>query len=150
MEEAGVAIPSFIQGISTWDPENRFWFYDGRSQSLLLFRAFQRGRLKKDRGGAGSSQSLLLFRAFQPCKASMAGGARRGGEVAIPSFIQGISTCALLGSGGACRLVAIPSFIQGISTLQRFRFRQSAFFTVAIPSFIQGISTGVILFHKRE
>ena len=112
------------------------------------------------------SQSLPLFRAFQ----------HQGGRylvvallnVAIPSFIQGISTlknieciCELVA------LVAIPSFIQGISTGEgkecmdspkmgcRNPFLYSGHFNmellllyaavipvVAIPSFIQGISTG--------
>ena len=62
--------------------------------------------------------------------------------IAIPSFIQGIST-ALEGvserSQNIC--VAIPSFIQGISTDREGREYIFDKDNVAIPSFIQGIST---------
>ncbi len=62
-----VAIPSFIQGISTLLNPSKFPS-GAMSQSLLLFRAFQR------RGGR-----RMTFREW----------------VAIPSFIQGISTLRL-------------------------------------------------------
>ncbi len=62
-------------------------------------------------------------------------------RVAIPSFIQGISTIYIQTIDNDLGDVAIPSFIQGISTYfldlsQRYVPRY-----VAIPSFIQGIST---------
>ena len=61
-----VAIPSFIQGISTGGEEKQS-FSMIKSQSLLLFRAFQRyERSVAQEGGQHTSQSLLLFRAFQP------------------------------------------------------------------------------------
>ena len=61
------------------------------SQSLLLFRAFQHDYYYNYRNLYWESQSLLLFRAFQRGggKAKQGGGER---IVAIPSFIQGIST----------------------------------------------------------
>ena len=87
-------------------------------------------------------------------------------NVAIPSFIQGISTDRSKGLRNNRNPVAIPSFIQGISTygnmlnynirifmsqsLPLFRAFQQGILDVlrrvepllvAIPSFIQGIST---------
>ena len=133
-----VAIPSFIQGISTRRggrnnlPFKRCrnpFFYSGHfnrrtgfgsttggmtSQSLLLFRAFQRAMADNIestlarrnpffysghfnmacRGGEKLlfklSQSLLLFRAFQ--LGNTCGYRHYWEDVAIPSFIQGIST----------------------------------------------------------
>ena len=120
------------------------------------------------------SQSLLFFRAFQlEAKAKRLRCKSR--RVAIPSFIQGIST---LYHPSLCLLtydiVAIPSFIQGISTvidndlgdmyyiksqsLLLFRaFQQggevvitSPSQDVAIPSFIQGISTDFLYEREKE
>ena len=87
------------------------------------------------------------------------------GIVAIPSFIQGISTGGAMGKAPHTSHVAIPSFIQGISTCLRrgngkspahgrnpFFYsghfnkleearKKGSLWGVAIPSFIQGIST---------
>ena len=72
---------------------------------------------------------------------------RGGGDllsVAIPSFIQGISTYDDRGSDfSPYYSVAIPSFIQGISTEERILPLLPPM-GVAIPSFIQGISTQLL------
>ncbi len=112
----------------------------GKSQSLLLFRAFQ---LYGNRGNVETyfmvwSQSLLLFRAFQRFAPSPFWRIIK--RVAIPSFIQGIST------------VCPQSFLENYKE-SRNPFFYSGHFNqlspdgdswkpvVAIPSFIQGIST---------
>ncbi len=94
-------------------------------------------------------------------------GREISGMVAIPSFIQGISTQKSRSYWGlgknccrnpffysghfnvsnklwwrlSCNYVAIPSFIQGISTLRLGDLEIGIAWVVAIPSFIQGIST---------
>ncbi len=71
-------------------------------------------------------------------------------RVAIPSFIQGISTFGeVVFYIKGYKYVAIPSFIQGISTdfLQGVSNPRKL---VAIPSFIQGISTSIITGEGRE
>ncbi len=112
------------------------------SQSLLFFRAFQ-----QPVGGGWQvcycqrlwSQSLLFFRAFQLCKIHYD---KVEECVAIPSFIQGISTAYIsLYQHGIVYLVAIPSFFQGISTACSQTELERPLL-VAIPSFFQGISTG--------
>ena len=62
-----VAIPSFIQGISTVAVEiDDGYLWEQQSQSLLLFRAFQHEAiLNVYKAPMPVSQSLLLFRAFQ-------------------------------------------------------------------------------------
>ncbi len=112
-----VAIPSFIQGISTAEMSesekiaaacrNPFLYsghfnlreleeeerYRVMSQSLPLFRAFQpyERHDRQYRVSVSTSQSLPLFRAFQLSRTNCSPFRRRDG-VAIPSFIQGIST----------------------------------------------------------
>ena len=60
------------------------------------------------------SQSLPLFRAFQHNDLGDMYYIKE--KVAIPSFIQGISTLAMAKVTMPALSVAIPSFIQGIST----------------------------------
>ena len=109
-----VAIPSFIQGISTKLVEEQEDRSIAPSQSLLLFRAFQ--------------QNPHLF-SQQPCK------------VAIPSFIQGISTISpwFRSSWSASR--RNPFFYSGHFNLRYLLRSKWEELRVAIPSFIQGIST---------
>ena len=137
------------------------------SQSLPLFRAFQHKYDLSFPFIIELSQSLPLFRAFQQEKAREFVRRRRESRnpflysghfnktdlslcnrftftgVAIPSFIQGISTDIIpLLICLPILPVAIPSFIQGISTGgHTFLRRILTYPTVAIPSFIQGIST---------
>ena len=61
------------------------------------------------------SQSLPLFRAFQHNDLGDMYYIKE--KVAIPSFIQGISTLAMAKVTMPALSVAIPSFIQGISTI---------------------------------
>ncbi len=108
--------PFFYSGHFNWEGEDWNEFYMMMSQSLLLFRAFQLSQSHSSLPPyGGESQSLLLFRAFQLLLLYPYMGEGRG--VAIPSFIQGISTHDR-GSDFSPYLVAIPSFIQGISTLR--------------------------------
>ena len=111
-----VAIPSFIQGISTSGEWEGVESNITQSQSLPLFRAFQ-----------------LIFSIWGICFSlicrnpflysghfnNLFGDEWTEGdlEVAIPSFIQGISTMSIEKVGFITPVVvAIPSFIQGIST----------------------------------
>ncbi len=93
---SNVAIPSFIQGISTHEVlEKEGEIYGGRNPFLY----------------SGHFNKLVV---------------RTGGFAPSP-------------------IVAIPSFIQGISTLLIAPFVPLILYGVAIPSFIQGISTGMSL-----
>ncbi len=90
------------------------------SQSLLLFRAFQQDRMggKGEHRCGGVSQSLLLFRAFQP------DGTRQEFSLALlPSQSLLLFRAFQHRSWQTVwrGRVAIPSFIQGISTLQDHR-----------------------------
>ena len=149
------------------EPSFKF-FTKAMSQSLPLFRAFQQNKREvwNKRYILGGRNPFLYSGHFNKILKKNIRN-RIIIYVAIPSFIQGISTLG----GGRYRErvegVAIPSFIQGISTrrwvswgvscfISRNPFLYSGHFNccphfgntcgyrVAIPSFIQGIST------KRE
>ena len=111
-----------------------------RSQSLPLFRAFQPACLFFQLYYMGQSQSLPLFRAFQLPEQRY-----KSWEeliyVAIPSFIQGISTLIVRGEGDYRDLQSqsLPLFRAFQQT--RDIFWEGEDWNVAIPSFIQGIST---------
>ena len=84
-----VAIPSFIQGISTRKDFSKEGIYNCRNP---FFYSGHFNNREED-GGMGEnqkSQSLLLFRAFQLMERRVLCICEV--EVAIPSFIQGIST----------------------------------------------------------
>ena len=111
-----------------------------RSQSLLLFRAFQNNKLASHRGSAVAIPSFI--QGISTKSGNLERRNRLFLPVAIPSFIQGISTFPVLYRGiPLICLVAIPSFIQGISTKSMHLLGLGRPQPVAIPSFIQGIST---------
>ena len=86
---ASVAIPSFIQGIST----AMSWVFqdiERWSRNPFLYSGHFNSEEASDSEGYVVSQSLPLFRAFQPYASLWL--LRRSSQVAIPSFIQGIST----------------------------------------------------------
>ena len=139
MLESYVAIPSFIQGISTKNLKpHKHQIY---SRNPFLYSGhfnYKRSKFAKNLIKE-VSQSLPLFRAFQLWFTQNTPPLVIG--VAIPSFIQGISTCFSTERFSPEKVtVAIPSFIQGISTIHVWT-PSTPEEEVAIPSFIQGIST---------
>ena len=141
---SAVAIPSFIQGISTGGtPLWRCSPMESRSQSLPLFRAFQHEEFRYVlESYEVQSQSLPLFRAFQQ-------GERRCGGV--PRWRAGRNPFLYSGhfntrSSGMCwnrmRSSRNPFLYSGHFNIMIWGICIILRRNiVAIPSFIQGIST---------
>ena len=140
-----VAIPSFFQGISTGiqavteapskkASRNPFlfsghfnaglisiliWTSPNQSQSLPFFRAFQQQTYELLKQGTWESRNPFIYSGHFNTPTELLRG-RLTLSVAIPSFIQGISTVWEDFLWGVFTgLVAIPSFIQGISTVRK-------------------------------
>ncbi len=108
-----VAIPSFIQGISTPVSMTSLTSPLWGSQSLLFFRAFQPSPICKGiRRFTAMSQSLLFFRAFQPLEVAIE-EAEDLRDVAIPSFFQGISTAKQASITNNIKISRNPFFFSG-------------------------------------